>query len=60
VAESAVVSCPHEIKGEGIYAFITLKDNVEQKEAEIKIALKALVRREIAAFAVPDYFLVSF
>jgi acetyl-CoA synthetase len=53
-----VVSCPHDIKGEGIYAFITLKDSALQKEMEITTALQALVKREIAAFAVPDYFLV--
>jgi acetyl-CoA synthetase len=59
VAESAVVSCPHKIKGEGIFAFISLKENVTADEKDIVNDLKQLVKREIAAFAVPDHFLVS-
>lgn len=51
VAEAAVVGFPHEIKGEGIYAFCILKDD-SLKEPKDKI-LQA-VRSEIGAFASPD------
>lgn len=58
VAESAVVGCPHNIKGEGIFAFISLKENVKEAEGLIISQLKELVKKQIASFAVPDYFLV--
>jgi acetyl-CoA synthetase len=54
-----VVSCPHDIKGEGIFAFISLKENVNESEEDIIMNLKSLVKAKIAAFAVPDHFLVS-
>lgn len=59
VAESAVVSYPHDIYGEGIYAYIILKDNVEVSESEVVEQLKALVKSKIVAYAVPNRFLVS-
>ena len=59
MAESAVVACPHDIKGEGIFAFISLKENIKESEESIISKLKALVKQEIASFAVPDYFLVA-
>ena len=59
VAETAVVGFPHELKGEGLYAFIILKDGVTVAEDEIKAALRALVRKNIAGYAVPDHLLVS-
>ena len=53
VAEAAVVGIPHEIKGEGIYAFVTLKAGIEGKE-ELKKTLSDQVRKEIGAIAVPE------
>ena len=53
VAEAAVAPMPHEIKGQGLYAFITLKDHVEPSE-ELKRELALHVRQEIGPIAVPD------
>ncbi|MGH6956397.1 MAG: AMP-binding enzyme, partial [Caulobacteraceae bacterium] len=53
VAEAAVVGCPHEIKGQGIYAFVTLKADVAPSEA-LRSELVGWVRREIGPFAAPD------
>lgn len=53
VAESAVVGFPHEIKGQGIYAFVTPKGGVAMTE-ELKKELKDHVRKEIGPIAVPD------
>ncbi len=53
VAEAAVVGMPHDIKGLGIYAFVTLKVGVEGTEA-LKKALIAHVRKEIGPIASPD------
>jgi len=53
VAEAAVVGMPHEVKGQGIYAFVTLKAGVEPSDA-LAAELKQWVRREIGAIAQPD------
>jgi acetyl-CoA synthetase len=53
VVESAVVGIPHEIKGTGIYAFVTLMANVEKSD-ELKKELVAHVRKEIGPIATPD------
>jgi acetyl-CoA synthetase len=53
VAEAAVVGYPHEIKGTGIYAFVTLKSGVEATEA-LGHELKQWVGKEIGAIAKPD------
>ncbi len=53
VVEAAVVGIPHEIKGTGIYAFVTLKANVEKSD-ELKKELVAHVRKEIGPIATPD------
>jgi acetyl-CoA synthetase len=53
VAEAAVVGYPHEIKGQGIYAYVTLKVGQEYTDA-LKKTLVAHVRKEIGAFAAPD------
>ena len=58
VAESAVVGYPHDIKGEGIYAYVTLKDNFEA-DAHLETELRALVRQKIAAYALPDFIQVN-
>ncbi len=53
VAEAAVVGYPHEIKGQGIYAYVTLVKGVEPSE-ELRQELVELVRREIGPIAKPD------
>ncbi len=53
VAEAAVVGMPHPIKGEGIYAFVTLKVGVAKSE-ELKKELVAWVRKQIGPIASPD------
>ena len=53
VAEAAVVGVPHPIKGEGIYAFVTLTVATKPSE-ELRAELTKLVRKQIGALAVPD------
>ena len=53
VAESAVVGFPHDIKGQGIYAYVTLNTGVEKTDA-LKKELIDLVRKEIGPIATPD------
>jgi len=53
VAEAAVVGFPHEIKGEGIYCYVTLLQGQEYSE-DLKKKLKVRVREVIGAFAQPD------
>ncbi|MGK7863464.1 acetate--CoA ligase [Falsiroseomonas sp. E2-1-a4] len=53
VAEAAVVGMPHEIKGQGIYAYVTLKTGEEPSEA-LRKELIAWVRKEIGPIASPD------
>lgn len=54
VAESAVVGYPHDIKGQGIYAYVTLNAGIEGSD-ELKKELVALVRTEIGPIASPDF-----
>jgi acetyl-CoA synthetase len=53
VAEAAVVGYPHDIKGQGIYCYVTLTDGVSGSE-ELRKELIAHVRKEIGAIAAPD------
>jgi len=53
VAEAAVAPMPHDIKGQGLYAFVTLKEGVHESE-ELKKELALHVRKEIGPIAVPD------
>jgi acetyl-CoA synthetase len=53
VAEAAVVGYPHDIKGEGIYAYITLVKGEEPTE-ELRAELRKWVRKEIGPIATPD------
>jgi acetyl-CoA synthetase len=53
VAEAAVVGFPHDIKGQGIYAYVTLNAGVEPTE-DLRKALVAHVRKEIGPIAAPD------
>lgn len=54
VAETAVVGFPHDIKGEGVYAFVILKDGITEPDDQIISELKAITRKKIAGYAVPD------
>ena len=54
VAESAVVGVPHEIKGQGIYAYVTLISG-EAPTEELRAELRNWVRREIGPIASPDF-----
>ncbi|MGI9324526.1 MAG: acetate--CoA ligase [Pseudomonadales bacterium] len=54
VAEAAVVGFPHNIKGEGIYAYVTLMAGSNADQASLQSELIALVRKEIGAIATPD------
>ena len=53
VAEAAVVGFPHDIKGQGIYAYVTLNKGVEPHD-DLRRALVAHVRKEIGPIAAPD------
>lgn len=54
VAEAAVVGFPHDIKGQGIYCYVTLKANIETNDA-LKAELSQCVRKEIGPIATPDW-----
>ncbi len=56
VAESAVVGFPHDIKGQGIFAYVTLNTGVEKSD-ELKKELVMHVRKEIGPIATPDHIL---
>ena len=58
MAESAVVGYPHDIKGEGIYAYVILKQNAVD-DSNIIADLKMIVRHKIAAYAIPDVIQVT-
>jgi acetyl-CoA synthetase len=53
VAEAAVVGYPHDLKGQGIYCYVTLMEGVEPSEA-LKKELSDWVREEIGPIAKPD------
>ncbi len=53
VSEAAVVGCPHDIKGQGIYCYVTLMDGVEPTD-ELRTQLANWVRQEIGPIAKPD------
>ncbi len=53
VAESAVVGYPHDIKGQGIYVYVTLVADAEPSD-ELRVELRNWVRKEIGPIATPD------
>ncbi len=53
VAEAAVVGYPHDLKGQGIYAYVTLKAGIEPTE-QLRRELVSYVRKEIGPIASPD------
>jgi acetyl-CoA synthetase len=58
VAEAAVVGMPHDVKGQGIYAYVTLNANTEPSEA-LRKELVQWVRREIGPIATPDILQIA-
>ena len=54
VAEAAVVGAPHDIKGQGIYAYVTLNADTEPSD-KLKKDLTDWVRKEIGPIATPDW-----
>ncbi|MBN1379908.1 MAG: acetate--CoA ligase [Gammaproteobacteria bacterium] len=54
VAEAAVVGCPHDIKGQGIYVYVTLNAGIEPSDA-LRDELRKWVRTQIGPIATPDY-----
>lgn len=60
VAEAAVVGFPHPIKGEGVYAYIVLKEHVDTEKEVMLEQLRTMVKKGISGFAVPDHIQVRF
>jgi len=58
VAEAAVVGYPHQIKGEGICCYVTLRENVTET-SDLDAQLKQAVRNAIGAFATPDMIICT-
>ena len=58
VAEAAVVGCPHDIKGQAIYAYVIPMKGVSITD-ELLIELKAIVTSQVGAFARPDFIQVT-
>ncbi|HCY05466.1 MAG TPA: acetate--CoA ligase [Gammaproteobacteria bacterium] len=54
VAEAAVVGFPHDLKGEGIYAYVTLMQGDDREPETLREELIAMVRKEIGPIAKPD------
>ena len=48
IAEAAVVGFPHEVKGEGVYAYITLKEGYKDRIKLVENELKQLVKKKIS------------
>eukprot|EP00030_Apusomonadida_sp_AF-17_P000955 a177732_7.p2 GENE.a177732_7~~a177732_7.p2 ORF type:complete len:718 (+),score=256.91 a177732_7:115-2154(+) len=60
VAEAAVIGAPHELKGEGVFAFVTLKDAAKSApHAETRAALVADVRKAIGPLATPEAVIIT-
>ncbi|KAK2712316.1 hypothetical protein QYM36_011114, partial [Artemia franciscana] len=54
IAETAVVGYPHEVKGEGIYSFVVLKENANFEADLVASELKSIVRKKLTGYAAPD------
>ncbi|KAK3790315.1 hypothetical protein RRG08_034875 [Elysia crispata] len=59
ISETAVVGFPHEIKGEGIYAYAVLKDGRKKSKKDIEIELKDLIKKKIGGLALPEIILFT-
>ena len=58
VAEAAVVGCPHDIKGNGLYCYVTLNVG-EEPNGDLERELKLWVRKQIGVIATPDFIQFS-
>ena len=58
VAEAAVVGYPHEIKGQGIYAYVILKNDATETPTLLK-ELNSIVREKVGPFAKPDVIQIT-
>ena len=58
VAEAAVVGFPHEIKGNGLYCFVSLNAGEEANE-ELNLDLKNTIRSKIGPIATPDFIHIT-
>ena len=59
VAEAAVVPCPHDIKGQGIFAYVVLVEGEHRPPVELIGALKEAVRKAIGPIATPDAIVLA-
>ena len=59
VAEAAVVGIPHELKGEGLVAFVTLADGFDSTDQRLCGQLKDFIVRKIGAIAKPEQLLCT-
>ncbi|XP_061183415.1 acetyl-coenzyme A synthetase 2-like, mitochondrial [Saccostrea echinata] len=59
IAESAVVGYPHDVKGEGIYAFVVLKGESHKASDELAEEMRVMVKTRISSFAQPDKILFT-
>lgn len=50
-----MVGYPHPVKGEGVYAYVILKEGVAMSEEDLAKELKTMVKAKISGFAVPEY-----
>ena len=54
MAEAAVVGYPHEVKGQGIYCYVTLNAGIDYSE-DLRTELRIWVRQQIGPIASPDF-----
>jgi acetyl-CoA synthetase len=57
-AEAAVVGFPHEIKGQGIFAYVIIKSDIEESD-DLVMQLRQTVRDQIGPIATPDHILIA-
>ena len=57
-AEAAVVGFPHEIKGQGIFAYVIIKSDLKESDDLVK-QLRQTVREQIGPIATPDHILIA-
>lgn len=58
INESAIVGYSHEIKGEGIFAFVTTNNLFNQNESSLVSELKQIIKDKIGSIAIPDFIIV--
>jgi acetyl-CoA synthetase len=58
VAEAAVIGIPHDLKGQALFAYVSLKNGVTTPPQKLHTELLGVVRKEVGGFAVPDEVLL--